>query len=129
MKALWSFWQFQTVGGRGVITDWVEGLEMEGEQDFYGILRNLAVTPRGLWTRPDYGVFDPEISEIRFKSNRLQHRVFGSFLMPGRYALLVGATKKGNNYDPRDAINTARKRSRLVARDRSQLREYTDYRF
>lgn len=128
-RTIWAFWEFKTLGGRGVITDWVNSLEMEAEQDFHGILRNLAVTPRVLWTRPDYAVFDPQISELRFKANRLQHRVFGCFVMPGRYTMLVGATKKGQNYTPRDAINTARKRVKLIERDRSQLSEYTDYRF
>jgi hypothetical protein len=129
-RAIWTFWEFETLGRRGVITEWVERLEMEAEEEFHGILRNLAVSPRKLWVRPAYDVLGPDIGEIRFKANGLQHRVFGSFLTSsGRYVMLVGATKKGRNYDPRDAINTARKREKLIARDRSQLREYTDYRF
>jgi hypothetical protein len=118
------------VGGRGVITDWVDDLEMDAEIEFHGLIRSLSVTPRKLWVRPDYDVLGPDIGEIRFKSGGLQHRVFGCFVMSlGRYAMLAGATKKGRNYNPRDAIKTARKRFQLIERDRSQLREYTDYRF
>ncbi len=126
----WTFWEFQTLGGRGVISEWVESLGVEGEEQFHGLLRNLAVSPRGLWTRPAYAPFGPGIGEIRFKADQKQHRVFGCFLFPfERYVLLVGATKKGRNYTPRDAIETAHKRYQLIQRDRSQTREYTDYRF
>ncbi|MDX6498892.1 MAG: Phage derived protein Gp49-like [Blastocatellia bacterium] len=127
-QPIWTFFEFQTVGGRGVITEWAEGLTAEAEDDFYGLLRNLAVTTRRLWVRPVYGVFGPDIGEIRFKANNLQHRVFGCFLAEaGQYALLVGATKKGRNYSPRDAIDTARRRQKLIQNDRSQLREYQDH--
>ena len=112
------------------MTEWVEGLTSEAEDDFHGLLRNLAVTTRRLWVRPVYGVLGPDIGEIRFKANNLQHRVFGCFLVEaGQYALLVGATKKGRGYNPRDAIDTARRRRKLIENDRSQLREYTDHKF
>ena len=129
-QPIWSFVELETVGGRGVISQWVEDIDVEAEEEFHGILRNLEVTPRLLWVRPVYDVFDPEIGEIRFKANKVQHRVFGFFLMEMKqYVMLVGATKKGNNYLPRDAVATARRRKRLVDSDRSQLRDYTDYKF
>ncbi|MDX6575123.1 MAG: Phage derived protein Gp49-like [Blastocatellia bacterium] len=129
-RSIWTFVEIETVGGRGVITDWVEDLDMEAEEDFHGILRGLEVAPRALWVRPVYDVFDPEIGEIRFKANGLQHRVFGFFLTElSRYVMLIGATKKGRSYNPRDAVNTARKRKKLIQSDRSQLRDYTDHKF
>jgi hypothetical protein len=122
--------ELETVGGRGVISQWVGDIDVEAEVEFHGVLRNLEITPRLLWVRPVYDVFDPEIGEIRFKANRLQHRVLGFFIMDMKqYVMLIGATKKGQNYNPRDAVATARKRKKLVDSDRSQLCVYTDYKF
>src|SRR5687768_985489 len=124
---IWTFVEFQTLSGRGVITEWVSDRGDEAEEEFHGILRDLAVSPRALWVRPVYDVFNPEIGEIRFKVSKVQHRVFGFFLTDVRqYVMVMGATKKGNNYTPRDAVNTASKRKRLIDTDRSQLRAYTD---
>lgn len=121
--------EFQTLGGRGVLTQWVDKeIEMEAEIEFHATLINLAVTPRELWVRPDYAPFDPEIGEIRFFASNLQHRVFGFFLTElGQYVMLIGSTKKGKVYNPRDAVDTARKRKKLLGNDRSQLREYTGH--
>ena len=121
--------EFQTLGGRGVISQWVDKeIEFEAEIEFHATLRVLAVTPRDLWTRPDYAPFDPDIGEIRFFANQLQHRVFGFFLTDvSQYVMLIGATKKGRIYTPRDAVDTARKRRKLIIPDRSQIREYTGH--
>lgn len=123
--------EFTTLGGRGVITQWVnKEIEMQAEIEFHDILRNLQNTPRDLWVRPDYDTFDPEIGEIRFFSNNLQHRVFGFFLTEVKqYVMLVGCTKKGRNYTPREAIETAYKRQKLVLADRSCIHEYKDHQF
>lgn len=128
---LWAFMEFATLGQRRVITQWVaKDLAMEAEIELHDTLRFLSVTPRQLWTRPEYSPFDAEISEIRFKANGLQHRVFGFFLSDEKqYVMLIGAQKKMKIYDPRDAIETARKRRKLVLTDRSCIHEYTDYQF
>lgn len=121
--------EFVTLGGRGVISQWVDKeIEFEAEIEFHSKLRVLAVTPRDLWNRPDYAPFNPEISEIRLKANRLEHRVFGFFLTEAsQYVMLMGATKKGRIYTPRDAVDTALKRRKLIIADRSQLNEYTGH--
>jgi hypothetical protein len=54
---------------------------------------------------------------MRFKSEGVQYRPLG-FFGPTRleYTILVGASKKGANYDPRDAIEMAlRRRAEVVA--------------
>lgn len=123
--------EFVTSGERGAITQWVnKDLEMEAEQEFHAILRFLEVTPRDQWDRPDYSPLDAELSEIRFKANNLQHRVFGFFLMEvNQYVMLIGAKKKGKIYNPKDAIKTAHKRRQQVLKDRSCIHEYTDHHF
>ena len=101
-SALWSLLQYRTGGGRGVISQWVaKEIETEAEITFHTLLRLLQNSPRDLWVRPDYSPLDSEIGEIRFKANRLEHRVFGFFLPEaGQYVMLVGSTKKGKNYSP-----------------------------
>jgi Phage derived protein Gp49-like (DUF891) len=113
----------------GVITEWVDKeIEVEAEIEFHAILRQLENTPRELWVRPDYAPLDPEIGEIRVKANRVQHRVFGFFLTEAKqFVMLIGSKKKGKNYIPRDAIDTARKRRKLVLADRSYIHEYTGH--
>jgi hypothetical protein len=57
------------------------------------------------------------LGEMRFKSEGVQYRPLG-FFGPTRleYTILVGASKKGANYDPRDAIEMAlRRRAEVVA--------------
>lgn len=121
--------EFVTLGGRGVITQWADKeIEVEAEIEFHATLRVLEVSPRDQWTRPDYAPFDPEIGEIRFFANQLQHRVFGFFLSDAdKYVMLTGATKKGRIYNPREAVETARNRRKLIIADRSQIREYTSH--
>lgn len=123
--------EFVTLGRRGVIANWVaKEIGQEAEIEFHGLLRHLEVAGRDLWVRPDYSPLDSEIGEIRFFANNLQHRVFGFFLIDAsQYVMLVGAKKKMRVYDPREAIETARKRRKLVIADRSQIREYKDHQF
>src|SRR5215213_4084300 len=102
---IWVFMERTTPSGRGVITDWYnKDIEREAQVEFDDTLRYLAITPRELWKRPEYDTMTPEFGEIRFFANKLQHRVFGFFL-PGTnwFVMLIGATKKGNDYTPHDA--------------------------
>lgn len=123
--------EFVTTGGRGVVNQWVsKEIETEAEIEFHATLRQLQNSPRELWVRPDYDAFDPQIGEIRFKAARVEHRVFGFFLLEsGQYVMLTGAKKKGKIYTPRDAIETARKRQKLVLEDRSCIDEYKGHLF
>ncbi len=123
--------EFITLSRRGVITQWVaKNIEMEAEIEFHATLRQLQNTTRDLWVRPDYDAFDPEIGEIRFKAARVEHRVFGFFLIESeQYIMLVGSQKKGRIYNPKDAIETARKRRKLVLADRSCIHEYKGHQF
>lgn len=124
----WTFMEFLTSSGRGVITEWyADDLTLEAQQEFDTILRFLAVTPRVLWTRPQYSPLTPEISEIRFRANNLQHRPLGFFRSEAKqYIMVVGATKKGRLYTPREALSTAIDRKNRILTRRSLIRTY-DY--
>src|SRR5215216_4579569 len=104
-KPIWAFMERTTPSGRGVISDWYKDIEPDAQDEFDDVLRDLAVTPRDLWVRPPYDTMTPEFGEIRFFAGKKQHRVFGFFLEhTNQFIMLVGATKKGRNYTPRDAL-------------------------
>ncbi|HEX3184249.1 MAG TPA: hypothetical protein VHQ94_05615 [Pyrinomonadaceae bacterium] len=128
-KPLWVFMERVTPSGRGVVSDWYEkDIEAEAQDEFDDILRNLAVTPRDLWVRPAYDTMTPEFGEIRFFANKLQHRVFGFFLREtSQYVMLVGATKKGKNYTPRDALTRVPWYKTTVLTDRKLIRPYAKH--
>jgi hypothetical protein len=128
---LWTFMERMTVSGRGVISDWYrKEIEPSAQSEFDDVLRFLAASPRELWVRPPYSPLTPEFGEIRFKANRLEHRVFGFFLEgTNQYVMLVGATKKGKDYTPSDAKKNAPWYRTTVEANRRLMREYDEYKF
>jgi phage-related protein len=128
-ERLWEFFEYVTENGRKVISDWVKkDIEKKAEIRFHVTLQYLSVSEKALWIRPEYSPLGSEISEIRFDSNKLEHRVFGFFLSDiNHFVMVVGATKKGKTYKPADAINTAKQRKKEIVSQRGRLNEYTDY--
>lgn len=128
---LWTFTEYVSFGGRGVISEWVKkDIEILAKIEFHITLTFLELAPRDLWTRPEYSPLDSEIGEIRFKANNLQHRVFGFFISDEfKYVMLKGSTKKGSLYTPKDAIKTARERKDDIINKRSSTNEYTGHKF
>ena len=127
-KRLWKFFEYVTTNGRGVITDWVrKDIEKRAKIRFHTTLQYLSVLERDLWNRPEYCPFGPDISELRFDANKLQHRVFGFFIPDtNHYLMVIGTTKKGRIYTPRDAIKTAKERKKEFSNG-GKLIEYEDY--
>jgi len=65
------------------------------------------------WRFPEFRKLDDGLGEIRWKSDKKQHRVIGcSWKNPAGYLLLIGCTHKQNIYNPPDALTTADKRRR-----------------
>jgi hypothetical protein len=126
---IWVFMERTTPSGRGVITDWYnKDIERSAQAEFDDTLRYLAITPRDLWRRPEYDTMTPEFGEIRFKANKLEHRVFGFFLgNTNIFIMLVGATKKGANYTPTDALKNTPWYKTIVTTNRKLLRVYDEY--
>lgn len=125
---IWVFMERITQSGRGVITDWYKDIEKTAQAEFDDTLRYLAITPRDLWKRPEYDTMTPEFGEIRFKANKLEHRVFGFFLSnSNQFIMLVGATKKGNDYTPHDAKKNAPWYKTIVLTNRKLVRVYDEY--
>ena len=110
MLALWTIRCYVSPNGRDMIGDW-NGRQSDEVQAAVAVaLEYLVQRPRKEWRRPEFDLLSGkmrEIGEIRFKVDR-QYRILG-FFGPSRsdFTLLVGASKKGNNYNPRNALKTA----------------------
>jgi hypothetical protein len=126
---LWTFFEFLTSSGRGVIADWYEDLAEEAQQDFDDLLRYLAVTPRHLWERPKFAPVSGYVGlgKLRFKANRIQYRPIGFFgPQQGEFTLLMGAEERGGRWVPVDAPDQALRRKATAQGDRKRIRVY-DY--
>lgn len=125
-EPLWAFMEYVSFGGRGEITKWVnKKIEVDAKDDFHDLLKKLGSLSRDLWTRPDYGIIDANIGEIRFECGNLQHRVFGFFLVEEKqYVMAIGSTKKGKIYKPADAIQAAKDRRKEILKDKQLIKEY-----
>jgi len=123
---LWTLWEFVIAAGRrGAITEWYEGLRVEAQRDFEDRLRYLSNVPRHLWTLPYYRQLNTHIGEIRFKANRVQHRPLGFFGPDaGQFTLLIGAKEKDRKFIPKDAVEQAEQRRRLVLADKGRIKKY-----
>ena len=82
----------------------------------------LAIHGRKDWQLPEFRSLSGRegregLSEIRWKAESVQWRVVGFFgLAPMNYTMLIGCTHKQNQYDPRDALETAIRRKKNIER-------------
>jgi hypothetical protein len=99
----WTFYGYRTPAEGDPVQEWFNALHDDAKAEaidvIYGYLR---VTPRHLWTRPEFEAFDSEISEIRFKVGSLNqtYRIYGTFWPTTRrysYTFLLGKDKKVKN--------------------------------
>ncbi len=77
-------------------------------------MEHLAARSRTDWSDTDFKMLKgkhKKVGEFRFVAGKVEHRPLG-FFGPGRmeYTLLIGATKKGKNYAPREALDSAVRR-------------------
>jgi hypothetical protein len=105
-----------------MIDDWY-GRQSGGVQGALDVaLEFLAPRPRSEWRRPEFDLLSGKmrvLGEIRLKVDK-QYRILGFFgPNPSEFTLLVGSSKKGRNYDPREALETALiRRSEVLANGR-----------
>ncbi len=103
-------------GGRNQISAWYEGLlpqERADADEFIKIMRKMQE-----WKMPNYRPSlrgYPGLGELRWVSERKQHRLIG-YLLRGSYYALIGCTHKQRNYEPSEALETADKRKRQLQR-------------
>ncbi len=120
MLALWTIRCYVSPNGRDMIDDWTSRQSDEVQAAVAVALEYLVQRTRKEWRRPEFDLLSGkmrEIGEIRFKVDK-QYRILG-FFGPARsdFTLLIGASKKSNNYDPRNALDTALDRMNQIKAD------------
>jgi hypothetical protein len=111
--------------GNNKIEDWYVGLSTQEKADADTFLRLMRKTRD--WQMPSYrpslaGV--KRIGELRWTSQKRQHRLLGFFGDGGVWYALVGCIHKQQVYDPRDALNTARKYKGQIEEGEVETVEY-----
>ena len=132
MFRLWSFKSYISGGGRNVIEHWCSDCDrlVSGNTDSFqgvldAVLEILQQRPQDEWGRPEFAPLAKGLSEIRFSVGKVECRVIGYFgPSRGMYTMLVGTTKKGRVYDPKDAMETAARRKKGVEKNGSRCGEY-----
>lgn len=121
MLRLWTIRFYQSATGRLVTQEWYDGLNDQAQAAFDTILEFLTQREHHEWGRPEYAPLTGKhsgLGELRFDAGKLEYRPIGCF-GPGRsvFTVLIGATKKGRQYDPRSALDTALERREVVLKD------------
>jgi hypothetical protein len=127
MLALWTFRCYISPSGRDMINDWLARQSDDVTAAVEVAIEYLVQRPREEWRRPEFDLLSGkmrEIGEIRFRADK-QYRILG-FFGPSRsdFTLLVGTSKKGKNYDPRNALETALDRMAEVKTDGRRCRVF-----
>jgi hypothetical protein len=120
MLALWTIRCYVSATGRDMVDDWYGRQRDDVRAAVDVVIEYLVQRPRSEWIRPRFDLLAGkmrDVGEIRFKVDK-QYRLLG-FFGPQRsdFTLLIGASKKGSIYDPKDTLDTALKRMSEVKAD------------
>jgi len=126
--AKWSFRDYKD-GEANRIEEWYETLSEEAQDNFDTLLKNTSkIQNHLLWGGFKYLKGDAKrerLWQLDFIADRRQYRLLGVF-QPGKHAaLILGCYHKGDNYTPRDAIETACKRAKALREGRATTDERT----
>lgn len=122
---IWSFKVFVSLGGRDTFDEWIRSLDIEAQERIRAMIRRLSAMRN--WERPHFASLrgHPGICEIIIKTKNKQCRPLGyRGPDPNTFTILIGASKKDNIWTPSNAIETAKKRRKLINEDRRYLGEY-----
>jgi hypothetical protein len=80
------------------------------------------------WEYPDINALQGKrfagLTELRWKSGRKPHRIFGYQSNNLEYTMLIGCTHDKKKYDPPDAMETARRRKIEIESGEASTHEY-----
>jgi hypothetical protein len=122
---LWRFMDFMPNPNRNAIKDWYDDLSKQAQADFVTLISQLEVLKD--WAMPEFrplrGRKFKGLGELRFKTEKRNHRVIGFAANNTDYILLIGCFHK-EAYTPRDALETAIKRKILVESGEGRMCEH-----
>lgn len=122
----WRLYQYVSPVGRLAIVDWRKSLPIgQPRADLDTFLRDMA--KKAIWEPPDieplHGAPYQGLSELRWKSGRLPHRIFGYQPAPNEYVMLIGCTHRGT-YDPPNVFDTVIVRRRQIQNREASIAKY-----
>ena len=127
--AEWGFRCYIDETGVDVIRDWHDNSSEEVRGRFYSRLRILRSLHASRWKREPYDTLDEDgagLGEIRFDADRKAQRPLGFHIFKEKvFVIVLCATKKGDKWDPRNAITEAQKRKQEVLNDGKRARDLT----
>lgn len=125
MLQKWRLYQYVSPTGRKAIDDWRKGLPIgEPRADLDTFLRDMVKRDR--WEPPDLEPLHGAqrgLTELRWKSGKLPHRIFGYQHGEHQYLMLIGCTHR-EAYDPPDALETVLVRRRQIQNNEAFIDEY-----
>lgn len=121
----WKLYQYVSPAGRKAIDDWRKDLPVGAPRaDMDTFLRDMV--KRDKWEPPDLEPLHGRLAgltELRWKSGRLPHRIFGYRIADHEYVMLIGCTHKGS-YDPPSAEETVLDRRDKIRNHEAGFDEY-----
>ena len=112
---------------RKAIEDWRRGMQPQAKSDFDTFLKNMA--KQGEWHYPAIdglkGKKYKGLSELRWISGNVQHRIIGYTLADHRYVMLIGCTHKQRRYTPTSCLDSAVERRKSIERGEATYSEYS----
>lgn len=125
---LWTFFDY-VANGHNFIEEWYQkDLSEEGKFAFDSLLKNHQKIESCLnWTGFKYlqGKLKEEgIWQLDFRADKRQYRLLGVFGNLRKSAVLIlGCYHKGENYTPREALETAVKRAKALGEGSATINE------
>jgi hypothetical protein len=122
----WKLYQYVSQNGRRAIDDWRRSLPIgQPRADLDTFLRDMVKKDK--WEPPDiealHGGLYQGLTELRWRSGRLPHRIFGCELGDHEYLMLIGCTHR-DTYDPPGALDTVLVRRRQIQDNEACFDEY-----
>ena len=128
MLPLWNFHAYVSATGRPKFQEWYDALTIPAQAALDANLAFLIQRPQHEWGRPQFAMLSGKhagIGELRFTVEKIVFRPFGFFgPTAASFTLLVGASKKGQIYSPRQARDTAVKRMNEIQSGRSTVHDW-----
>jgi hypothetical protein len=118
MAKEWTFKVFISERGSDVFEEWLNTLPKKAQAKIERRIRYLEIEKT--WRRPFFDSLSgyTDLYEIRVVFNNIQYRPIGCFgPKSGEFTILIGAIEKGDKFEPKNALNIANKRSKLIAKE------------
>jgi hypothetical protein len=118
MDKEWTFKVFISSSGVDVFAKWLNTLPDKDQAKIETIIRRLEITKT--LGRPYTAKLKgyPGLYEIIVFSGKIQYRPIGCYGPNQKeFTILIGAIKKGRKFKPKDALNTAYKRSKQINKE------------